>query len=59
ELLARLVEGRSLSEIADLRQVSIYTARTQLKTIMNKLNISRQVDLVRLVMSGPGAITLD
>lgn len=56
ELLARLVEGRSLNEIADLRQVSIYTARTQLKTIMNKLNISRQADLVRLVMSGPGAI---
>lgn len=56
ELLARLVEGKSLSDIADLRQVSIYTARTQLKTIMNKLGISRQVDLVRLVMSGPGAI---
>jgi DNA-binding CsgD family transcriptional regulator/PAS domain-containing protein len=53
ELLARLVEGKNLSEIADLRQVSIYTARTQLKTIMSKLNISRQVDLVRLVMSGP------
>lgn len=56
ELLASLAEGRGLSEIAELRQVSIYTCRTQLKTIMNKLNISRQVDLVRLVMTGPGAI---
>lgn len=53
ELLARLVEGKNLSEIADLRQVSVYTARTQLKAIMSKLGISRQVDLVRLVMSGP------
>lgn len=53
ELLARLVEGKNLSEIADLRQVSINTARTQLKAIMSKLDISRQVDLVRLVMSGP------
>jgi DNA-binding CsgD family transcriptional regulator/GAF domain-containing protein len=56
ELLVRLVDGTSLSEIAGLRQVSIYTVRTQLKTIMNKLNVSRQADLVRLVMSGPGAI---
>lgn len=53
-LLALLVEGKSSSEITDLRNVSINTVRTQIKTIMNKLGASRQADLVRIVMSGPG-----
>lgn len=56
ELLARLIEGKQLSEIATLRAVSLYTVRTQLKTLMSKLGVSRQVDLVRMVMSGPGLI---
>lgn len=56
ELLARLVEGWTLSDIAGLRQVRESTVRTQLKTLMTKLGVSRQVDLVRLVLSGPAAV---
>lgn len=53
ELLSMLVQGNSVSEIADLRRVSIETIRSQLKRLMSKMEVSRQADLVRLVLSGP------
>lgn len=56
ELLARLVEGWQACAIAKARHASEHTVRKQIKTIMGKLNVSRQLDLVRLVLSGPPAL---
>lgn len=41
--------GASLTDIADRRGVSITTVRTQLYTLMSKLGVNRQTDLVRLL----------
>lgn len=41
-----LVEGQSAEFIADKRGVSVATVRTQIKAIMAKLGVSRQVELV-------------
>jgi DNA-binding CsgD family transcriptional regulator len=41
-----LVEGQSAEFIAAKRGVSVATVRTQIKTIMAKLGVSRQVELV-------------
>jgi DNA-binding CsgD family transcriptional regulator len=48
-LLEKLVGGYSLSEIADARQLSLETIRTQLKSLFSKTGTHRQSDLVRLV----------
>lgn len=56
ELLARLAAGATAAEIARGRGVTLETVRSQLKTLMNKLGVSRQVELVRLVLAGPGAL---
>ena len=54
DLLARLVQGGSPADIARDRAVTLETVRSQLKSLMTKLGVSRQADLVRLVLSGPG-----
>ena len=41
-----LVEGQSAEFIATKRGVSVETVRTQIKAIMAKLGVSRQVELV-------------
>lgn len=56
ELLADLVAGHTAQEIAGRRHASVHTVRTQVKTVMKKLDVSRQVDLIRIVLSGPPAI---
>ena len=48
-----LLMGYSLQEIASLRKVSLGTVRIQLKSILSKTNVTRQSDLVRLLMSIP------
>ena len=47
-----LVEGRTIEEIAALRKVKTLTVRGQLKQIFVKTGVSRQVDLIRLVLTG-------
>ncbi len=44
-----LVKGRRLSEVADLRKVSIETVRSQAKTIYSKLGVRNHIDLLALV----------
>lgn len=56
DVLARLVEGYSQTEIARLRSVNHETVRSQIKSLMAKLGASRQADLVRIVLSDPGVI---
>lgn len=45
----RLLEGVTLSEIAEEKGITIHTARSQLKSIMQKAGVSRQSDLVSLL----------
>lgn len=52
--LARaLVEGERLQDYADQAGISIYTAKTQLKSIFEKTGSERQSDLIRDVLGNP------
>lgn len=53
-LAVSLAQGMSLAAIAEQRMVSIHTVRTQLKAATAKTGVSRQAELVRLVLGlGP------
>lgn len=54
QLLAALVEGDSLADAAERRGVGYETIRSQMKTAMHKLGVSRQSDLLRLILGGSG-----
>ncbi len=45
-----LTRGLSLAEVSDTQNVSQHTARAQLKSIFAKTGVSRQAELVRLVL---------
>ncbi|MCI5076865.1 helix-turn-helix transcriptional regulator [Oricola sp.] len=47
--ILRLVEGLSPREIAQEREVSVYTVRNQIKSAMSKMGVRRQIDIGRLV----------
>lgn len=49
ELAALFDAGATLADCADRRGVSINTVRSQLYTLMDKLGVNRQTDLVRLL----------
>ena len=57
EVANGLLMGYSVQEIASLRKVSVGTVRIQLKSILAKTGVTRQSDLVRLLMSVPLAST--
>lgn len=46
-----LVNGLSVEQIAERHQVSRETVRTQLKSIFGKLGVSKQQDVVRLLLN--------
>lgn len=46
-----LAEGRHLDQAADELDISINTARTHLKRVLEKTNTTRQADLVRLLLN--------
>jgi len=52
ELTRDLIHGYDLRSIAQRRQVSELTVRTQLKSIFRKTETARQAELVSLVLSG-------
>lgn len=54
---ARLAEGLSISEIAELRRCSTSTVRTHVKRLFQKTETSRQGELVQLILTSP-AISL-
>lgn len=56
-LAAALAEGETPASIAHERGCSEQTVRTHIKRILEKTETSRQVDLVRLLLSG-GAMHL-
>ena len=56
EIVRLLSMGISLEEAAQSRGVSINTARSHLKHAFSKTGTNRQGELVRLIISGVGAI---
>ena len=50
---ARLAEGRSIAEIADIRRCSPATVRTHVKHIFHKTQTNRQGELVHLILTSP------
>jgi DNA-binding CsgD family transcriptional regulator len=56
EIVRLLSTGISLEEAAQSRGISINTARSHLKHAFSKTGTSRQGELVRLIISGIGAI---
>jgi DNA-binding CsgD family transcriptional regulator len=58
-LAAALAQGRTLAEITADRGLKITTLRTQLSSILKKLGIHRQADLVRLLVGVSFAIEAD
>lgn len=48
DIVRLLVEGRRLREIAERRNVSINTIKTQLKDVVQKLRCSTQSDVIRM-----------
>jgi DNA-binding CsgD family transcriptional regulator len=53
EVTICLMEGQSLQEIADRRGVRVSTIRSQIKSVLSKTGVSRQIDLVRLIARLP------
>ena len=45
-----LSRGQSLAEVSQAQSISQHTARAQLKSIFAKTNVSRQAELVRLIL---------
>ncbi len=50
---AGIVEGRRLQEIARASDVRMPTVRTQLRAALKKIGVTRQADLVRVVLALP------
>ena len=50
-LAASLMQGRKLGDIARASGVEVTTLRTQLSSILRKVGVERQVDLVRILSS--------
>lgn len=55
-LATQLSRGLQLQEAADLLHISLHTARTQLKAIFAKTGVSRQAELVRLLVKSVAAL---
>ena len=56
ELVRLLVEGASLRQAAERREVTLNTARTQLRAIFLKTGTKRQSELVQVVFAGIMAV---
>lgn len=52
-LTEMLLTGRELAECAEMLGNTIETARVRLKRIMRKTNVSRQSELIRLLVGFP------
>ncbi len=53
DLALHIVKGGTVLEWADLRMVSIATARAQMRQLLEKTRTNRQGELMRLLLAGP------
>jgi len=53
EVAIAVANGMALEDIAELRCVAVSTVRSQLNSVFNKLGISRQAELVKVLLTGP------
>lgn len=58
-LALALMAGRGLQPAAQHLKISPNTAKSHLKQIFEKTGVGHQVELIRLVLSGPGRIRFD
>ena len=58
-LTEALVNGQSLREFAEQRSTTLNTVRTQLKAATAKAGAKRQVDLVRMILTGPAILNIN
>lgn len=49
-LVEALVAGQSIADYADVTNHSVHTIRTQMKSVMGKLDVHSQTDVVRVVL---------
>ena len=56
KLVQGLINGQSPQEYAEATGVSINTVRSQFKAAASKVGVSRQADLVRVVLMGPALL---
>ncbi len=56
QLVGLLAEGNSLDQIANIRGITMNTARSQLKQVFAKTDTCRQGELVQLILSGVATI---
>ena len=57
ELVRHLLEGRDLSEAAEMLGISLNTAYDRLKAIFKKTSARRQSDLIRILLLSPAVLT--
>jgi DNA-binding NarL/FixJ family response regulator len=55
-LLLRMVQGETLAEISEARNVTMHTVRTQLKSVFAKTDTNRQASLIKKVLTGPAVL---
>lgn len=51
EVLALIVQGYSNTEIADQLGITVHTAKAHVSHILRNLNVSKRIDVVRIVMN--------
>lgn len=56
-LTVALAKGWTLKDYAKVTTISVETARSQLKAAMSKTGTYRQVELIRLLLTGPAALS--
>lgn len=54
QVASALIQGETVASIAKKRRVSVTTVRTQVRAIFHKTNVTRQADLIRLLLGGEG-----
>jgi DNA-binding CsgD family transcriptional regulator len=58
-LTGELMQGRTVTEAAARLDIAVSTARTQLKRVLAKVGVRRQVELVRAFLVGPAGMLGD
>jgi DNA-binding CsgD family transcriptional regulator len=59
EVATRISDGMTLGELGDALDISIHTVRGHLKELLRKTGTHRQVDLIRVLLTGLADLRLD